>query len=83
MSFINWGSETPAQLEARLRAEREWQVLVEQTLNLRRQQSKSTSATPVGAVGGGSVGGGSVDPTANQYVENDYVENDYVENYLQ
>lgn len=51
MEFINWGNESAAQLEARQRAEREWQALVEQALNLRRQQSQSTA----GAVGGGSI----------------------------
>lgn len=70
MSFINWGQETSAQIEARRRAEREWQALVEQAINMRRQQSHSTTAQ-AGAVGGGSKG----DNTTNNYVENGYVEN--------
>ena len=70
MEFINWGNESSSQLEARQRAEREWQALVEQAVNTRLQRSQSVTTT--GGVGGGSISG---DDTTNRYVENGYVEN--------
>jgi hypothetical protein len=69
MSFINWGSDSHDQREARARAEME--VLYEQSVRMRLM------AQAQGGVGA-SKGTQTIDPSENQYVENGYIDNYYV-----
>lgn len=67
MSFINWGSDSHEQREARARAEME--ALYEQAVRLRLM------AQAQGGVGASKGIAGAVDPSENQYVENGYIDN--------
>jgi hypothetical protein len=65
MAWINWGSESQEQKDARRRFEEE-QALYEQAVRFSQAQAAAAAA--------GS-GGLKKDPTSNNYVENRYVEN--------
>lgn len=64
MAFINWGSESQEQKDARRRFE-EQQSLYEQAVRFGQAQAAATA----------SGSGGLKDPSLNSYVENDYIDN--------
>jgi hypothetical protein len=72
MSFINWGHESPEQLEARRRWEAEYATLFEQAVRASRNQGQS----PFGGAGGSKAGVTGL--TSNGYVENGYIDDYFV-----
>jgi hypothetical protein len=64
MSYINWGSESQEQREARRRFEEE-QILFEQAIRFAQAS----------AVQAGGVGSSKKDPSTNLYVEDGYIDN--------